>query len=393
MFGSLETRPADAILKLIAEFREDQRSDKIDLGVGVYRDADGNTPIFRSVKAAEQWLIKTQDSKAYLGSRGAVDFCEAIQKMVFADSVADERLYTLQTPGGSGALRVAAELIHSAFPAARVWVSTPSWPNHVPLFSEVGLGIAQYPYYDAESRTLQFSAMLEALEQAQKGELLLLHGCCHNPSGMDLDDEQWKVLTELVLRRGLIPFVDIAYQGLASGIDKDVSGMRYMAARVPEMIVAHSCSKNFGLYRDRVGSISILAENTSDVKDLSVQLPSIVRTLYSIPPDHGAAVVTKILQEDELRADWLQELGTMRDRLTAMRSRLVEALAETAPGHDFSQLQRSTGMFCFLGLSAAQTAQIKRDHGVYMLDSSRINVCGITEHNVDRLAEAVGKVL
>ena len=394
MFESLEPKPADAILKLIAEHQNDPRAKKVDLGVGVYRDADGNTPILHSVKAAERWLVDNQTSKAYLGSRGDIVFCNAIERLLFGDGAADDdRISTVQTPGGSGALRVAAELILRANPDVTMWVSDPTWNNHVPLLGEAGVRMRTYPYYDMHSHGIRFEAMMETLAASAEGELLLLHGCCHNPTGMDLSIEQWNQVADLVAERRLIPLIDIAYQGFAAGVDEDAYGVRLMYERVPELIVAHSCSKNFGLYRDRVGALSFLARDAQTAAAVDSQTLFVVRTMYSLPPDHGGAVVAKILNDAELRAEWVAEVAEMRSRLQSMRSLLVAALADAAPGHDFSHIERTTGMFCYLGVSAEQVLRLKEERGVYLVDSSRINVCGITEGNVQYLAESVASVI
>jgi aspartate/tyrosine/aromatic aminotransferase len=394
VFETLEPKPADAILKLIAEHQEDPREEKVDLGVGVYRDADGKTPILNTVKKAEHWLVGTQESKAYLGSRGDVAFCDAVERLVFGDSAtADERLSTVQSPGGSGALRVAAELVLRANPKATMWVSDPTWNNHVPLLGEAGVNLKPYPYYDTSSNSLRFDDMIEALSEASPGDLVLLHGCCHNPTGMDLSTDQWDRVADLVEEKSLIPFIDLAYQGFAEGIEPDVYGVRLMYARVPEMIVTQSCSKNFGLYRDRVGALTFVSADAATSKAVDSQALSVVRTMYSLPPDHGAAVVAHILNDVALRKEWLEELDAMRGRLQGMRELLVSELAKAAPGTDFSHIAKTTGMFCYLGVSAEQVARLKKERGVYLVDSSRINVCGITADNAAYLAESIASVL
>ncbi len=393
MFQTLEPKPADAILKLIAEHQTDTRADKVDLGVGVYRDADGKTPVLTSVKKAERWLVENQQSKSYLGSRGDVIYCDAIEALIFADRGDADRIATIQTPGGSGALRVAAELILRANPSARMWVSDPTWNNHVPLLGGAGLNLVEYPYYDVQKNVLRFDAMMTALATAKAGDILLLHGCCHNPTGMDLSEDQWRDVAELVAARNLVPFVDMAYQGFSSGLDDDAFGVRHFIERVPEMIVAHSCSKNFGLYRDRAGAVSFIGPNASTTKTVDSQALHIVRTMYSVPPDHGGAVVVRILNDAALCDEWLAELVAMRQRMVDMRGLLVAALADSAPDHDFSHIAATAGMFCYLGVTPAQVAKLKADHGVYLVDSSRINVCGITANNVDYLARAIAAVL
>jgi aspartate/tyrosine/aromatic aminotransferase len=394
LFETLEPKPADAILKLIGEHQRDPRPDKIDLGVGVYRDADGNTPILKTVKKAEHWLAGSQQSKAYLGSRGDAQFCAAMQAMTFGADFGDsDRIATLQTPGGSGALRVAAGVILRATPDASLWVSDPTWSNHSPLLGGAGVNMSGYPYYDTERHTILFDEMLAALGEARAGDLVLLHGCCHNPTGMDLSRKQWERVTDLVAEQGLVPFIDLAYQGFAEDVEADAEPIRKMIARVPELIVATSCSKNFGLYRDRVGTLSFVAKDSATAAIVSSQALNVVRTMYSVPPDHGAAVVAKILSDDSLHAEWLEELAAMRSRLKSMRALLVKTLAKTAPDHDFSHIERANGMFSYLGVSAEQVERLKKDYGIYLVDSSRINVCGITEDNVCYLARSVAAVL
>ncbi len=394
LFESLQRKPPDAILKLIVEHANDPRGNKVDLGVGVYRDPAGNTPVFGAIKTAEQRLLETQTSKSYLGSRGAVDFCDAIQTLVFGD-VADrnDRVMTLQTPGGSGALRVAADLILRADPNTTVWVSDPTWNNHVPLLGGAGLKLESYPYYDVDQNELRFDAMLEVLNQAPSGDIALLHGCCHNPTGMDLSIAQWDAVVEVVVARGLVPFIDIAYQGFAGRLDEDAYGVRAMLDRVPEMIVVISCSKNFGLYRERVGALTFVSANAEAAEIVSSQSLNIVRTLYSLPPDHGGAAVTMILNDTDLRNDWLTELTGMRQRMKEMRALIVAGLGKTAPDRDFSHIERGNGMFCYLGVSPQQVARLKQDYGIYLVDSGRINVCGITSDNVDYLAESIAAVI
>jgi len=394
LFETLEPQPADAILKLIGEHKNDPREEKVDLGVGVYRDADGSTPVLNSVKKAEHWLVGTQTSKAYLGSRGDIVFCNDIEKLLFGeDAVDDDRISTVQSPGGSGALRVGAELVLRANPDATMWVSDPTWNNHIPLMGNAGVKLKPYPYYDADQNSIRFDAMLETLGNAKRGEIVLLHGCCHNPTGMDLSNEQWDKVADVVESVGLLPFIDIAYQGFAEGLEKDSYGVRLMYQRMPELIVTQSCSKNFGLYRDRVGALSFVARNADEAKVVDSQALSLVRTIYSLPPDHGAAVVSHILNDDELRAEWLDELAAMRSRLKGMRTLLVKELNRAAPDHDFSHIERTTGMFCYLGVTPEQVEQLKKDRGIYLVDSSRINVCGITKGNVRYLAESIASVL
>lgn len=393
MFESLQPVPADAILGLIAEHKNDPRPEKIDLGVGVYRTEEGVTPVLDVVKLAEQMLLESQDSKSYIGTAGAADFNAAMQALNFGAAGGTDRLTTIQTPGGSGSLRVAASLLLRARPGASVWVSDPSWANHVPLLGGAGLNLKSYPYYDGSKHIIRIDEMLETLRKVPVGDVVLLHACCHNPSGLDPSEEQWKAITGLIVERELIPFIDMAYQGFATDLDTDAFAVRHMVERVPEMIVSSSCSKNFGLYRDRVGTLSLLAADSKTAAIVNSQVNNVVRTIYSVPPDHGAAVVSIILNNEELRSAWMSELTVMRERLRDMRVLLTAALERTAPDHDFSHLLRATGMFCFLGISPDQVARLKKDFGVYMVDSSRINIAGVTPANVSYLADSIAATL
>ena len=393
MFESLEPASADAILGLIGEHRADPRPEKIDLGVGVYRNVAGETPVMDVVKKAEHRLVGTQTSKAYIGTAGDPEFNAAMQELMFADAVSADRLSTIQTPGGSASLRVAAGLLLRANPDAVLWVSDPTWNNHTPLLGGAGLKLKTYPYYDAESNSIRFDEMLHALRGADSGDIVLLHACCHNPSGLDPSEEQWRAIADVIVERGLLPFVDMAYLGFAYDLETDAFAVRHLASRVPEMLVSTSCSKNFGLYRDRVGTLTMLAVDADRCGIVNSQANSFVRTMYSVPPDHGAAVVSIILNDPELRAEWVAELDGMRERLSGMGALLHDALQAKAPNHDFSHLLHSKGMFCFLGVTPEQVDRLKKDFGIYMVGSSRINVAGITPGNVDYLASSIAAVL
>ena len=394
MFETLKAMPPDAILTLIGEHQNDTRENKIDLGVGVYRDESGQTPILRAVKKAEQYLVDSQPSKSYVGSGGNPEFNEAIQAVTFGDGArADKRITTLQTPGGSGSLRVAGGLIMRAKPDVTLWASDPTWSNHTPLLGGAGLELKPYPYYDAARKDIRFDEMLETLNNVPGGDIVLLHGCCHNPTGMDLSRDQWQAVADVVVAQDLVPYIDIAYQGFADGLEEDAYPVRMMFERVPEMIVSSSCSKNFGLYKDRVGSLSIIAKDGATSGYIRSQTMNIVRTMYSMPPDHGAAVVGHILNNAALRDDWLVELAGMRDRLKEMRALFGAALREKAPDHDFSHIERANGMFCFVGISTEQVERLKSEFAVYMVNSSRINVAGITKGNVEHLASSIAAVL
>ncbi len=394
MFETLNALPPDAILVLVGEHQDDPRDKKIDLGIGVYRDASGQTPILDVVKKAERHVVDTQATKTYLGSGGNHGFNEAIQALIFGESaVGEDRITTFQTPGGSGSLRVAADLIMRAKPGSTMWASDPTWANHVPLLGSAGLELKSYPYYDAKKKIICIDEMLNTLNSIPDGDLVLLHGCCHNPTGMDLSRDQWQSVADVVVERGLIPYIDIAYQGFADGLEEDAYPVRLLFEKVPEMIVSSSCSKNFALYRDRVGSLSVISRDGKTTAALRTQALNIVRTMYSMPPDHGAAVVSHILNDPDLRKEWLGELRGMRERLKEMRALLGAALRDSAPDHDFSHIERANGMFCFVGISPEQVDRLKSDAGVYIVNSSRINIAGITKDNVEHLAKSIATVL
>ncbi len=393
MFDTLQAAPADAILGLITEHKNDPRPEKIDLGVGVFRTAEGETPVLDVVKRAEQRIIDTQDSKAYIGTAGDPQFNAAMQELAFGNTADAERLGTIQTPGGSGSLRVAASLILRARPDAKVWVSEPTWANHIPLLGGAGLALESYAYYDTDKHVINIDQMLDALANVPQGDLVLLHACCHNPSGLDPTEDEWCAIADVIVERDLVPFIDMAYQGFAQSLDDDAFIVRHLAARVPEMLVANSCSKNFGLYRDRVGNLSLLTADSASRDIVMSQVNNVVRTIYSVPPDHGAVVVATILNDPELKAAWRVELAEMRGRLREMRVLLNDALREKAPDHDFSHLVRARGMFCFLGIPESQVNQLKKEYGVYMVGSSRINTAGITAKNVVYLADAIAATL
>lgn len=394
MFESLEPLPADAILKLIAEHENDPRTDKVDLGVGIYRDEQGATPIPTAVKKAEGYLLDHQATKAYLGSAGDAEFNASMQAMAMGPGWdTSDRICTIQATGGSGSLRIAAGLLLRARPDATVWVSDPTWNNHVPLLGGAGLKLEAYPYYDSGTNRLRFAELMDTLATIPAGDVVLFHACCHNPSGLDPTPQQWREIAAVVADRGLVPFIDMAYQGLAAGIEEDRLPVELMSRDAPEMIVVSSCSKNFALYRDRVGTLTLVAKNADQLAIVRSQALQIVRTLYSVPPDHGAAVVAHILNDEALSAEWLAELATMRERLRDVRTLLFDALLARAPDQDFSHITAANGMFSFLGLTEAQVERLKKESGIYMVASSRINVAGITAANVDYLADAIVKVL
>ncbi len=383
LFDRLEDQPSDSLLALISLCEADPRPEKIDVGVGVYRDAAGGTPILRAVKAAEKILLEDQETKSYLGSQGDVRFTELIGKIVFGEGHDNGRTVGVQTPGGCGALRLGAELIAKADPDARIFVGQPTWPNHGPLIGCAGVEMVDFPYYAKDSRTITFDAMVDALGGARAGDLVLLHGCCHNPTGADLDPGQWRVVADLVSDRGLIPFVDLAYQGLGNGLDADAAGTRLVVEAADQALVAQSCDKNFGLYRERTGSLFVKARTPAGAQTVLGNLLSLARTMWSMPPDHGAAAVRIILDDPQLRADWRSELDEMCARIRSLRARL----AAIDPRLAF--IDGQNGMFSMLPLSPDDVLALRQDHGIYMAGSGRFNVVGLSDASVDRFAAAV----
>lgn len=396
MFATLKPLPADAILGIMALFRADPDPRKIDLSVGVYQDEKGRTPILTSVKRAERAVLDAEDTKTYVAIAGNAGFNKAVEALVFgADNpaLAAGRVSTVQTPGGSGGLSVAGHLIQRAQPGSRIHISDPSWPNHVPLLRLSGLEIATYPYYDHAAHDIDFDAMVEAVRRIPSGDLLLLHGCCHNPCGADLSREQWDVLAGICAERGIVPFIDLAYQGLSAGPDEDAYGVRLMARAVPELIVVTSCSKNFGLYRERVGATCVVAADADAAKAVASNAANVARSIYSMPPDHGAAIVDRVLHDPDLRAEWGAEVDGMRDRLNGLRRLLVDKLAERGTSVDFSFIAKQRGMFSFLGITREQVVALRERFHVYMVESSRINIAGINRANVDYVADSIAAVL
>lgn len=396
MFETLKPLPPDAILGIMTLFRADPHPGKIDLSVGVYQDEQGRTPVLGSVKRAERAVLEKQDSKTYVSIAGNAAFNRGVEEVLYGKShpaLTGGRVATVQTPGGSGGLSVAGHLVARAKPGARVYTSEPTWPNHQPLLKVAGLQLDAYPYYDYAKHRVDFEPMLARLDKASAGELVLIHGCCHNPCGADLSREQWQALADLCERRGLVPFIDIAYQGLAEGLDEDAYGVRLMAERLPEVVVVTSCSKNLGLYRERVGATSVVCASADAAKLAAANLANVARGLYSMPPDHGAAIVGHILENPELRAQWTAELAEMRTRLNSLRRLLVEKLAARKTPMDFSFIAKERGMFSFLGITKEQVIRLREEFHVYMVESSRINVAGINHANVDRVADAIAAVL
>jgi aromatic-amino-acid transaminase len=384
LFDRLEEQKSDSLLQLIALCDADPRPDKIDVGVGVYRDSAGGTPILRAVKKAERLLWERQETKAYLGSQGDSRFTELIRPIVFGEAgAADERIVGLQTPGGCGALRLGADLVTKANPKARIHVGQPTWPNHGPLIECAGVETVPHPYYDPASRRIQFAEMMDALAKAQRGDLVLLHGCCHNPTGADLSAGQWAEVAEVVSTRGLIPFVDLAYQGLGHGLEADAAGMRLVVNKAEQALVAQSCDKNFGVYRERVGNLFVKARSAKAAQIVYGNLLQLSRTMWSMPPDHGAALVHMVLEHPELRSGWNKELKEMCARIRSLRAKLA------AYDERLAYIDGQNGMFSILPLTKAQVLELRQEKGIYLADSGRFNVVGLSDGNVDIFAAAV----
>ncbi|ATC93978.1 amino acid aminotransferase [Pseudoalteromonas tunicata] len=395
MFSILKPLPTDPILGLMAAYRQDTNPNKIDLGVGVFKDESGHTPVLKSVKKAEAFRLENETSKSYIGLAGDLGFCNKMEIQLLGEHKAllANRVRTAQTPGGTGALRVAAEFIVRCNPNATVWVTTPTWANHISLFEAAGLTVKEYPYYDYENKGLLFDEMITALKQVPKGDVVLLHACCHNPSGMDLNIEQWKIVAELAVEVGFTPLVDIAYQGFGTGLDDDAAGLRLLAEYVDELIICSSCSKNFGLYRERIGACSIVSSDAKVADVANSVLLSVVRSIYSMPPAHGAAIVDTILGSTELTALWHQELAEMRDRINGLRTLIVDSLNAQGIDQDFSFIKHQFGMFSFLGINKEQIDRLQKEYGIYMVGSSRVNVAGVSHANIDYFSKAVASVL
>lgn len=395
MFTNLKPLPTDPILGLMAAYKADTNANKIDLGVGVYKNEQGDTPVLKAVKIAEEHRLKTETTKAYIGLAGNLNFCTKMEQLLLGNdhpALLANRVRTAQTPGGTGALRVAGEFIARCKPNATIWVTTPTWANHIGLFQASGLTVKEYPYYDYENKGLLFDEMINTLSQVPKGDVVLLHACCHNPSGMDLNQAQWKTVADLAKQQGFTVLVDIAYQGFGTSLDEDAAGLRHLASQVDELIICSSCSKNFGLYRERIGACSIISNNVSVADIANSVLLSVVRSIYSMPPAHGADIVEQILSSEELTSLWHQELDEMRDRINGLRSLLKEKLNAQCKGQDFSFIERQNGMFSFLGITKAQIERLQKEYAIYIVGSSRVNVAGVSQSNIDYFANAVAEV-
>ena len=394
LFSGLDQLPPDVILGIAQAFRADASPLKVDMGIGIYKDAQGQSPVLPSVKAAEKWLVTHQASKSYLSSAGSPDFNKAVGELIFGgdpEAVHGGRIRSIQTPGGSGALRVIADFLKATSPTSRIWLPNPSWATHQPIFAACGLTIMRYPYYDRASGAFLFEDMLAALGSARPGDVVVLHGCCHNPTGEDLQKPHWPRIADLLQATGATPLVDLAYQGFGEGLDADAFAVRLLAARLPELFVASSCSKNFSLYRDRVGALTTVARDRAAATILQEHIARAVRSNYSMPPDHGASIVAHILGHEDLRGLWEKELAAMRNRITEIRVLFAAELARHA-GRDFGAIARQRGMFSLLNLSVDATAQLREKHHIYMIATGRVNVAGLTRENVERVAAGIAEV-
>ena len=381
--ADLPPAQSDTLIALIAMVHADPRPDKIDVGVGVFRDGAGNTPILKVIKEAEQRLHDTQVTKSYLGSAGDKRYTELLRPILLGDYADDERIVGLQTPGGCGALRLGFDLLARANPQARVFIGGPTWPNHPPIIRAVGLGIVDYPYYERGQGAIRFEDMIEAFRSGEPGEIALLHGCCHNPTGADLDEDQWREVAKVVVDRGLVPFIDIAYQGFGRGLDEDAFGVRLMLDTCDEVVIAQSCDKNFSVYRDRVGSLFVKTGTTNATARAMAHVFQRAREMWSMPPDHGAAAVRIVLDTPELRQRWHGELTAMRDRINSVRRRIAGADPRLA------FIAGQYGMFSMLPLTREQVLKLRKDHAIYMADSGRFNIVGLSDDQIDRFTAAV----
>jgi aspartate aminotransferase len=395
MFSELQQRPADPILGLSVKFRADNKPNKIDLGAGIYKDEAGHTPVLQCVKTAEKLRFENETSKAYISSAGSPLFNKKIAALNLGDHrvIRENRIRTISTPGGTGALRIAGEFIKTCSAGATIWVSNPTWANHAGVFTAAGLTVKTYPYYDYDNKCLDFAGMVAALKQIPADDAVLLHACCHNPSGMDLNNDQWQQIAGLAKDIGFLPVIDMAYQGFGTGLDEDAYGLRLLADTVEEMIICSSCSKNFGLYRERIGACSIIGKSASAADIINSVLLTVARVNYSMPPAHGAAIVETILSSEALTTQWHGELKEMRDRISGMRQLLLDKLVANGVTRDFSFITTQNGMFSFLGIDKNQVQRLQDEFGIYMVGSSRISLAAIAPNNVDYLAKSIASVL
>jgi len=396
MFDHVNAVPPDPILGIISAHAADPNPRKIDLGIGVYRDEQGNTPILECVRKAEQILDSTQTTKSYLGPPGVAGFNSAITQLIFGENSAvlnEDRVRTVQTPGGTGALRVGADLIKAVSPDATVWLSDPTWANHNAIFPAAGLKTDIYPYFDGENSELRFDDMMIALRNRGPGDVVLFHACCHNPCGVSPNPEQWEAITDLAAERGFTPMIDLAYLGFERGIQEDALSVRLFAEKCPELIMASSCSKNFAVYRERVGAISVVGRSSEKAANVLTVINSLTRQNYSMPPTHGTGIIDIILHDEGLTELWLSEVTGMRNRINGLRKTLSEKIVAAGIEKDFSFLERQSGMFSFLGLSVDQVTRLREEFSIYTVNSARVNIASFNDSNIDYFVRALKTVL
>jgi aspartate/tyrosine/aromatic aminotransferase len=396
MFETLEQAPPDAIFGLKEAYKKDPNPQKINLTVGVYKDEEGVTPIFRTVKLAEARLLEEEDSKSYLNIDGSAAYSAAVQELVFGadhEVVASKRAVTAQTPGGTGALRVGAEFLKRIKPDARIWMSDPTWPNHPNVFGAAGLTVETYPYFDSAINGIALDKMIAALKEIPSGDVVLLHGSCHNPTGADPTPGQWAQIADVIAERGLLPFVDFAYQGLGDGLREDAAGILTLCRPGSEMLIASSFSKNFGLYNERVGALTVVTPSAEAAQSTISHVKKCIRANYSNPPSHGASIVIGVLNDPDLRAQWESEVRGMCNRINKMRKLFVQRLATNGVTRDFSFIEWQRGIFSYTGLTKEQAQELREKHSVYILDSGRMNVAGMNEGNIDAICQAIAAVL
>ncbi len=392
MLETLIAPPPDKILQLAADFRADPRPDKLDLGIGVYRNEAGETVILNAVKEAERRLLETEKTKSYVGPSGNEGFNRSLADIIFGDELDRGRLCAAQAPGGSGSLRLLCELVARSNPQARVWLSDPTWPNHPSILRQVGLEAVVYPYFDRSARAVDYDAMRAALAGAGPGDVILLHGCCHNPTGANLTLDQWRDVAAMAAAQGFLPFIDLAYQGFGDGLDEDVAGVRIVAAAVPELLLAASCSKNFALYKERVGCAFAIVGEAGSASAALANMKALGRANHSMPPDHGASLVEIVLGDRELADDWRAELAGMRERMLRLRQQLAASLRTRTNSDRYDFIADHRGMFSLLGATPEQVQRLKDEFAIYLISDSRMNVAGLTEDGIDRFADALVKV-
>ncbi len=396
MFENVQVAPPDPILGLTEMFKADSNPDKINLSVGVYQDAQGKTPVLETVKKAEKIILEQEKSKGYLPMTGEPAYCAQVQELLFGaghEIIDSKRAATAQCPGGTGALRVAGDYLKTLHPGAKIWLSNPTWANHNTIFQAAGVECATYSYRDPETNGLDFDAMCASIREIPAGDVILLHGCCHNPTGIDPTPEQWAIIGDLLAEQGVVPLVDFAYQGLADGVEEDRAGLLELCKKVKQMLICSSFSKNFGLYRERTGALTVVAEDTEQAGIVMSQVKLRIRYNYSNPPSHGGQVVATVLGDKQLKEQWLEEVAGIRNRINEMRHLFVKTLKEKGVEQDFSSIIEQRGMFSFSGLTKAQVEQLRDQYSIYIVGSGRINVAGMTPDNMDRLCEAIKSVL